>query len=267
MMKKNKRNMIYALLFCGTLGIAMTGVFVPGQLLTIQSRSGIGVAESVSEKYFSAAGSAVARNASANLSVYEKMQLISGVWESELSDAASYEMELQNFEAVVNAREAMKILYDAGFYPVDISEKYGNWYAWEAQARKAVDSTFYTYTAYFWEIRFSKYDGDEEHTVYMLEDGTVFLANANALGREEMRKIDPESTVSRLKEMGENVSPYDWERETVSDWISYVDVETENLQWKTLAQIERGEDTWFLLQAASNTQYLYAVTPQQSTGK
>lgn len=266
MKKKNKRNIIYALLFCGTLGIALFGIFAPGQLLKLQSRSGLDVVAAVSDQYFSAAGSAAARNASANLSIGEKMQLILGMWESETSDAASYEMELQNFEAAASARDGMKKLYDIGLYPTDISEGYGNWYTWEAQARKAVDTTFYTYTAYFWEIRFQKYNGEEEHTVYLLEDGTVLLANA--YGKDGFGEVQSNDIVRSLREeKGLEITAQNWEGEAITDWVPYPDVETNGLQWKTLALIEREEGAYFLLQAASDTQYLYAVTPQRSAGK
>lgn len=265
MKKKNKRNIVYGLLFCGTLGIALFGIFAPGQLLRLQSRSGLGAVTAASDQYFSAAGSAAARNASANLSVDEKMQLILGMWESETSDAASYEMELQNFEAAASAREGLKKLYDIGLYPTDISEGYGNWYTWEARARKAVDTTFYTYTAYFWEIRFRKYNSEEEHTVYLLEDGTVLLANAYV--RDGISEVQSDGIVSNLREDGVEIVLQDSEKEIIADWIPYPDIETENLQWKCLAQIERGEQAYSLILAASETQYLYAVMPQQGFGE
>lgn len=46
-------------------------------------------------------------------------------------------------------------------------------------SEKASDNTFNTYTAYYWIIRFEKYDGTQNHTIWMLEDGTIIMAKAH----------------------------------------------------------------------------------------
>lgn len=58
-------------------------------------------------------------------------------------------------------QKSMEKLYDEKLYPVNLSPDYSNWYTWEAAAKKASDNTFNTYTAYYWIIRFEKYDGTQ----------------------------------------------------------------------------------------------------------
>ena len=260
MKSKKKRNIKYAAFLCGTMVIALLGIFVPGKLLALQSESELGQVTPVPEQYYSAAGSAMARNASAHLGFYEKMQLITGKWESETANAASYEVELEDYEAVETARKSMKELYDKGLYPSDLSTDYGNWYVWAAEPFKAVDTTFHTYTAYYWKIQFEKYDGLEKHMVYMLEDGTVFLTDAYMA--EGMDKTAIKEVAEGLEEKdGSKITPQNPGDGTIADWVSYSGVETTDLQWKSLVQITQEEETYFALQAISDTRYFFAVTP------
>lgn len=160
----------FAVLFL-FLGMA---VWLPGQILAWQSSQDIERVKEVPKENYAAERSAMAREVSSKLSVEEKLQLIDGTWESETMEADDYEMELQEYEAVGMARQKVGELYQKGEFPVDLAGEYQNWYGWQTQPYKAVDSIFHTYTAYFWEITFERYDKSESYTVRMLEDGTVF---------------------------------------------------------------------------------------------
>ena len=48
-----------------------------------------------------------------------------------------------------------------------------NWYSWNARLYKYTDTTFNTYTAYAWQITFTKYDNSSSHTIFMTENGTI----------------------------------------------------------------------------------------------
>jgi hypothetical protein len=130
-------------------------------------------------EYYSAASSVVARNSSAQLSEYQKLQLISGAWDSRDSEAAQDEALITEYEAVSLAEAALDRLHEAGLYPSTISSDYGNWYSWTANCYKATDTTFNTYTSYYWVISFARYDETENHTVLMTEGGLLLLAIAN----------------------------------------------------------------------------------------
>ena len=90
----------------------------------------------------------------------QRIRLIYGEWESEISPASGSECSLTEYEVVT------------GFtYPV--VSKYQQWYTWQAEAYKAVDTTFATYMAVYWRVTFTKYDGSEIHVYYITEGGTL----------------------------------------------------------------------------------------------
>ena len=149
-------------------------LIVPGEILIWKSSRELDVVETVPENRYRSEDSALAREASARLSNEEKIKLIRGGWESEISEAGEHEMKLQEYEAVKMAREKLTELYDRGEFPADLEEVYQNWHGWRAKPYKAVDTTFHSYTAYFWEIVFERFDRAKTYTVWMLEDGTIF---------------------------------------------------------------------------------------------
>lgn len=257
------RKTIYRILFAGTFAIVLAGILLPGLFLIQYREAELDQVSAAPAEYYSAAGSAMSRNASAKLGVYQKLQLITGQWESQLSEAASYEMNLEDYEAVAAAREGMKELYDNGLYPSNISTEYGNWYAWEAKPYKAVDVIFQTYTAYYWKICFSRYDGSEKHTVCLLEDGTIFLVEAEY---SEDYETDPSGNVAdylqslEVKDMV--VTEQDTQGANLADWAVYPDMDMTNLQWKSLVEMTREEETCYILQAYSGDRYLGAMVPQ-----
>lgn len=261
MKRTMSRKIIYRTLIAGTFFIALVGILLPGLLLIRYREREIGQVASVPAEYYSAAGSAMARNASANLGVYQKLQLITGKWESRLSEAASYEMDMEDYEAVAAAREGLKELYENGLYPSSVSTDYGNWYTWEAERYKAVDAVFQTYTAYYWEITFSKYDGTEHHTVYLLEDGTVFYAEAELGFGPEPDFLQSASDVLPAMEDAE-ISAIDTEGENLADWAVYSAMDITGMQLMSLAEVTKEEETCYVLQAYSKSRYLYTIIPQ-----
>lgn len=254
--KKKIRNIA---VLCGTIAVALLGVFAPGRILAIQSESALDEVTAVPEQYYSAFSSSLARNASANLGIHEKIQLITGQWESETMDAAVYEMELEDYEAVAKARDGIKALYDMGLYPYSISTDYGDWYSWQAQPCKALDTTFHTYAAYYWKIEFERYDGETRHTVYLLEDGTVFLAESCAQESYSIDEIsDVGETLARQEDLTAVVQNH--ANRSLTAMLPYFEGDLTGLRWKSLTQITSGEETCLAMQAYSDNRYLFAVT-------
>lgn len=260
--KKQLAKIWYLLLIPATLCIALSGILLPGQILGRQSRSGFDQVAKVPSAYYSGASSAMARNASAQMGVFQKLQLITGLWESETKTPDSYELQLEEYEAVGLARKGIEELNRQGLYPESLSSDYGSWYIWEAQPMKAVDMIFHTYTAYYWRIHFTKYDGSQTHTVYILEDGTVI--SAEAYGLEEM---SPE-TIKSAQESKPQDSRFsaracEYRQERIRDYFIDPAADGSGLEWKALTVFESRENACAVMQAYSSGRYVFTVTPYE----
>lgn len=254
---------VYRMIVVAVVVLALLGTFLPGWLLTWQSEEEMNMVDAAPVEYYSPANLAVARNASANLGAYQKLQLITGRWASAVSEAGDNAREMENYEAVELAKKQMNILYLNGVYPVSLLSNYENWYSWDAEFCKVVDATFHTYAAYYWKISFVKYDGTERHQVYMLEDGTVFLAEAQ-MGN----KID-DSVVSKVSDKSVDYSiglskitkEITEESKKLKEHLVFSEVATEDLEWLDIAKLKVNEQEYYTLQAVSGNRYVYSLQP------
>lgn len=162
-----------------TAFIGLVGIFLPGIILNAANTSFLNTAARLPGKYYSSTTSVISRNASSQLSEYQKMMLISGAWESEITEADFSESILSEYEAVNQAQQAINELYEHKNYPCSLESSFKNWYTWSATLYKATDANFHTYAAYYWELSFHRYDSGEYHTVLMMEDGTLLCAYTN----------------------------------------------------------------------------------------
>jgi hypothetical protein len=240
-----KKKWMYCIIIILTLIVAVGGVFMPGIILKHKGKSMLNKAESAPLEYYSAASSVVARNSSAKLSEYQKLQLISGAWESADSDAGRDESLITEYEAVTLAQAAIGRLNAAGLYPSTISSDYGNWYSWTADCYKATDTTFNTYTSYYWVISFSRYDETESHTILMTEGGTVLLAVANI----EAYKYTPEnpgslySVLYDKKNRETSVIALDSGDELIGNIPTYPHIELEGMEYSAVSLLMVGRDS------------------------
>lgn len=263
---KYKNKLIYRTFAAAVIVSAMLAVFLPGSLLLWKSQEEMNRVEGVPVEYYSPEKLAVARNASANMGVYRKLQLITGRWESEESAADSSEWGMENYEAIELAREQVDALYQLGIYPVSLLSDYENWYSWEAECCQVVDATFHTYTAHYWKLSFVKYDGTERHCVYMLEDGTVFLAEA---WMQNGVKADDIVRISDLKEevfSGERqiiLRRMEVGNQRIEDGLSFAECEITDLQWMDWSRLQVGEAEYDTLQLTSSQRYLYVLQPMK----
>lgn len=259
----NKKR-IYRMVVAAVLVLAMTGIFLPGWLMEWRSGKQMNVVDAVPAEYYSPANLAVARNASASLGIYQKLQLITGRWESNASPADLDEQTMENHKAAELAKEQIEVLYQEGIYPVSLLTDYGNWYSWEAEFCKVVDSTFHTYTAYYWKLSFVKYDGSERHSVYMLEDGTVFLAEAwkeNGIDGSGLSKISEKGANLSEELAGTVKQEVPGEEQRIEEYFTFADLETADLRWMDLARLQVGERDYAMLQLYSSDRYLYSLQP------
>lgn len=261
---KQKKKYFYQVVVAAVVLLALLVTFLPGWLLVWQSKEEMNMVDAVPVEYYSPANLAVARNASANLGIYQKLQLITGRWESKVSPVDSYEREMENYEAVELAKERMDALYQAGIYPTSLLSNYENWYSWEAEFCKVVDATFNTYAAYYWKLTFAKYDGTERHHVYMLEDGTIFLAEAQFEDGVESGEISKISDMKgKLSFDGTKIAvrKLTEENQSIEDYLAFTDLEIADLQWLNLSRLQVGEREYDTLQLHSSRRYLYALQP------
>ena len=135
-----------------------------------------------------------------------------------------------------------------------IDPDYSNWYTWEAAAKKASDNTFNTYTAYYWIIRFEKYDGTQNHTIWMLEDGTIIMAKAH------MKDI---SDMSEYKEVlhADDESQAETDLSAYKGYFDYsgIDFSKLNLISETTAVEQKNNESYEMLQFLQENEYVYAI--------
>ena len=173
-----KKYVTIILSFSLILPVIAGGLFLPGLFLTQNSENMSGEMKTVPAEYYSSHGTAVSRVASMQLSEYEKIRLISGAWDSITTESSSEKNNDSSFSVVKKAEDNLNKLYQNDLYPTSFYPIAANWYAWEATYYSSVDTTFHTYTANYWLIKLSKYDGTEKHVILMTEDGTVLFAEA-----------------------------------------------------------------------------------------
>ena len=235
-MKKDSFKLI--IMSVAVICIVIAGIMVPGIVLEANQKSEHDHVAKVPKSYLPS----------------EKLSLIDGQWDSTTDDAASYEMDEQDYQAVATCRKSIEKLYEEKLYPVNLSPDYSNWYTWEAAAKKASDNTFNTYTAYYWIIRFEKYDGTQNHIIWMLEDGTIIMAKAH------MKDI---SDMSEYKE----VLQADDESQAENDLSAYkgyfdysgIDFSKLNLISETTAVEQKNNESYEVLQFLQENEYVYAI--------
>lgn len=177
MKKKNK--ILLNLIICATaIALVSSSVVLPRYILKSNAEKNYNTVTEVPTDFYSGPSEAVVKNASKQLSNYQKLQLISGLWESEISTASDSETNISELDAKDLAISKLISLSSDGLYPINVDSDYQKWYSWEASAYKAVDTTFRTYAAIYWDVTFTKYDNSESHRIIITENGDVLFANA-----------------------------------------------------------------------------------------
>lgn len=258
-MKRETHNkIVVAGIFCITAVSSLLGIFLPGVLLHSPDNLKENQVQNVQDSYYMASNTAMARNNSKRLKTSEKLQLISGKWESTILEADKYEMIFDEHEVVQMARDKLGEMYQLGLYQSNFLDEYGNWYTWETQCIKAVDATFKSYTAYYWVINLSRYDGTEKHTVYILEDGTLFYARG---WYKEKINVTDMANAYDVEETGSRATDINPDQTSLSDWVCYPDADTSDMKWKALSFKTDEDGEYSIVQAYTNNEYLYSYAP------
>lgn len=168
--------------------ITVLGIFLPGILLHFTFASRLSLVHPISTDLYNTSNSAIAKNASMKLTEYERMKLISGSWASIQTEVTTSSSNISEVEAVELARNAISKLCALNAYPYHFDSAYDNWYSWETNCYQCIESSFRTYSAYYWKITFYRYDTDEVHEVLITENGTLLA----------IRNNKPEETLKNL---------------------------------------------------------------------
>ena len=201
---KHHNPIISTFLICICVLIACASVSLPKLFLYRQQKKNIDKVNVVPAEYYSGPSIAVVKSASRQLSSYQRLQLITNVWDSDTSAATKEECSISEYDAYELAAERISELYNNGLYPEKISSEYQNWYSWKATPYKAVDTTFGIYAAIYWEISFTRYDSPETHTIIIDENGELLYAFAN--GKTEYSNFTPDVEASTTDVSAKNIS-------------------------------------------------------------
>ncbi|MCM1308856.1 MAG: hypothetical protein NC223_09695 [Butyrivibrio sp.] len=260
----NKRAVKYISVVIASAAAVLSGIFLPGLLIKRISASDLGKTEAAPAKYYNASSFALSRNISEQMDSYDRLRLVSGSWESSLEEADEHEMSLRMHHAAAAARDCIEELYGKGLYPTSLSSKYGNWYNWQAEPYKAVDSVFNTYAAYYWKVTFQSIDRDERHTVYVLEDGTLIGARAYIPWSNIADRIADMHTV-RLSDAAYAAAVYTRLPTyglDAREWAALPDLEESETewQWKDLVLItSQGGKSRYAMQFFSDRGYIFLI--------
>ena len=152
---------------------------MPGILLKYIFSSRLDTSNKVDSTMYNSSRSAISRVSSEKLTEYERMKIISGIWESNTIELDTSKSDISEIDAVRLASEAVASLYVANCYPCDLSSSYNNWYSWSTKYYQSTETNFNTYSAFYWKITFYKYDSSEIHDVYITENGTLLAIQNN----------------------------------------------------------------------------------------
>lgn len=240
------------------------GFLLPDLALNYHARSQIHQIESIQQSD-NQNNPTIMKNASLQLSDYERIQLISGAWESKVTNANEEEATLNKADALKLVKSSIYDLYSSGHYPVNLNSGFGNWYTWEADFFKATDSHFHTYAAYFWKFHFIRYDGSETHTIYMMENGTLLQATTNATMEHSKEFLKEEeapnaSFVPITKDVFSALPMYEGEQCSAEELISGYVTLPENITLTTMDEVDA------LITEKQNYSYLLVYTAQRQDG-
>lgn len=186
--------------------LAVFCMLLPGMLVNAQADRNKNTVYQASASYYSSR-----TRTAVQMTLYERMKLISGEWESNWEEADQQEMlhisqipednlpKLQNgqtgdleltgycymdYQSVLDRVETeLKLYYESGFYPEDPESTYSNWYRPTVTLYQFSDAIFDSYVCYVWLVELEYYDGSMQHTV-LLDDTSGMILAAGIRGED-----------------------------------------------------------------------------------
>jgi hypothetical protein len=255
-------------------------ICLPEIIINKQVDASLGTCIEAPAEYYDASSSAIAREMSTRLTDMEKLELISGNWNSETTMADISTTDYSEWEEIQLAKKSFSNLLNAELKSKSTSSNasassnhaagsitlsnmvdFDTWYSYETVMFKCTDTTFNTYSAYFFGITFTKYDKSEKYQLLMTDTGTIIYASNNIASDDytgtiydkyieliNSGSIDDFSTA--------NDSNYILDDETIKDILSEITTNdtSDTLNKKTIGNIlpeiyidERGNFTYALI--------------------
>jgi hypothetical protein len=232
-------------------------ICLPEIIINNQVDTSLGTCIEAPAEYYDASSSAIAREMSTRLTDMEKMELISGNWSSETTIADISATDYSEWEEIQLAKESFSNLLISLSNTVD----FDTWYSYETVMFKCTDTTFNTYSAYFFGITFTKYDKSEKYQLLMTDTGTIIYASNNITSNDHTDMIyDKYIELIESGSIGDlstaNDSNYILDNETIKDILSEITTNdtSDMLNKKTIDNIlpeiyinEQGNFTYALI--------------------
>lgn len=172
----NKQIIKNVILVLGAIIITVASIFLPGELMLRENRANLSAIKDVPGEYYSGPSEAIIKNVSKQLTNEECIRLIAGTWESTVEQTNESACRLTEFAVKTLTVNRVEDLYSKGLYPKSIASDFEEWFTWDAIPYRALDTTFQSYAAVFWDVRFNKYDGTEYHRFIVSESGDILYA-------------------------------------------------------------------------------------------
>lgn len=185
--KKKGKTINIVLMLLAVLS-AILCIILPGRMMDIRKREVAGVYLDVPEEFYPTSSYyEVTKASSEKLSEYQKRQLISGQWESEISEVDKEYYEDSGYHIEKIAKTLLNNLEDKKLYPVNIQSEYSEWYNWKCTYMQALDTNFRSYAGFFWRVEFTHYEKEDKITVFMTPEGSVIemIYQTENEGKEE----------------------------------------------------------------------------------
>ena len=185
--KKKGKTINIVLMLLAVLS-AILCIILPGRMMDIKKREVAGVYLDVPEEFYPTSSYyEVTKASSEKLSEYQKRQLISGQWESEISEVDKEYYEDSGYHIEKIAKTLLNNLEDKKLYPVNIQSEYSEWYNWKCTYMQALDTNFRSYAGFFWRVEFTHYEKEDKITVFMTPEGSVIemIYQTENEGKEE----------------------------------------------------------------------------------
>lgn len=176
-MKKRKITSLIIALISVLLLVAIT-LIVPGFLLNMYADSFFGIKKQVPPEYYANSASYISLMASKQLTDYERIRLISGLWECNTEEAVDVKGS-EEYKIVTTAKTQLNKLADVGLYPYKIKEN--EMYYWDVKKYTCVESNFETLSSNYWRIKLVRYDNALTHDLLITDEGIILYLEYNGM--------------------------------------------------------------------------------------
>lgn len=271
--------------------IAVSCLLLPGIIVNIQADANLDVVRQASASYYSSKMQTAVR-----MTLYERMKLISGEWESvweevdqqtmgniqeipqEMHPSTSARQEgalelagycYMDYQSVLEQAETdLKLFYEAGFYPVDPESTYSNWYRPTVTLYQYSDAVFDSYVCYVWLVELEYYDGSMKHTI-LVDDTTGMILAAGLQGEEYSLDTEWIRRANKIETCSESILDYYRTSQTICDTVDITDTNVYCPQyavWNTNYKITSSQIKQFLFSASTDiSSYTEAVEEVKNT--